>query len=134
MAKRPIYFGKLMAELAMQAEHGHFRDAKNYSEDTGVYMDDRTRRLIFTISINGIRFDYDTVKESHTFFRLNGRCLGDYIREGWDGLSSSQQDAFVGELYGFLRINGLTEMTFREFFDFATDPPADLASRVRGFL
>lgn len=76
MAKRPIYFGKLMAELAMQAEHGHFRNAKNYSEETGVYLDDRTRRLIFTISINGIRFDYDTVKESHTFFRLDGSCWG----------------------------------------------------------
>lgn len=124
MRNRRIYFGNILADLASQAFHGHFSDARDYNNGTGVFEEDvKPHSLILAVNIGPVRFHYNTVTGQYTFYEMQGRRQGDPIVEGWDGLSSEQQEAFVGELYGFMRLNRMKECSLHEYLEDLTLPP-----------
>lgn len=122
---RRIYFGKILADLGSQAFHGHFENARDYSSGTGVFIDDkRPHHLYFSITTGSFRFHYNTATGQYTFYEMTSRGQGNPIIEGWDGLSPSQQETFVGELFGFMTFNRMINGTFHDYLNDVCIPPA----------
>jgi hypothetical protein len=65
---------------------------------------------------------YDTVSRAYRFMhKLDGG--EEPIAMGWDGLSGSEQLALIGEIFGFLEVNGMVDEDLMGFIHYLGEPP-----------
>lgn len=114
-----VYFGKVIAEIALQNGQGRFFNTRPAGR---VRVTQGRRNDVLVIDGGSYEFEYDLGTDQYEFHRRT-RHGTEPLYEGWDGLSNGQQMSFLSELYGFMNQNDMAGGSFDQFIgDMAVAP------------